>query len=177
MIKPCCALVRQDLSNEMSRGKNDSLCTSCNQHCFLPLNDIQITRLTLRQISPFYRISLNDKLNKHARKAAVRDWLAWRCNFLKGTKPTRSADVKWESPVQIVERPPGCLWYGHASLSVCVFVCVGRGRSYKSAAGFVTPTVAALFERGPALCAVGKLQQDRQLIAPVNTACVCQESI
>lgn len=75
----------------------------------------------------------------------MRDWLAWRCNFLKGTKPTGSADVKWESPVQIVERPPGCLWYGHASLSVCVFVCVGRGSSNKSAAGFVAPTVAALF--------------------------------
>lgn len=66
----------------------------------------------------------------------------------KRHEANRVSRCKWESPVQIVKHPPGCLWYSNASLSVCVFVCVGRGSSNKSA-GFVALTVAALFERGP----------------------------
>lgn len=69
----------------------------------------------------------------------------------KRHEANRVSRCKWESPVQIVKHPPGCLWYSNASLSVCVFVCVGRGNSNKSA-GFVASTVAALFNVGWALC-------------------------
>lgn len=47
---------------------------------------------------------------------------------------------------QAPARPP--LIWPCMTLCVCVFVCVGRGSSNKSA-GFVASTVAALFERRP----------------------------
>lgn len=99
---------------------------------------------------PYFSTSNNKETNMKQTPSA---WLTCLTVPLpKRHQANRVSRWKWESPVQIVKHPPGCLWYGNAWLCacmcMCVSVCFGRGSSNKSA-GFVASTVAALFERGP----------------------------
>lgn len=108
----------------------------------------QLSSLHFQQISPF--TALLPMINQMKMQLTSSAWLTRLTVPLpKRHEANTVSRCKWESPVQILKHPPEPpLIQQYTTLCVCVFVCVGRGSSNKSA-GFVASTVAALFERGP----------------------------
>lgn len=125
---------------------------------------------------PHRSITAKGRLNEHAtHQQRVSD--SDRSTSLEEARSQNTQQMQMGITCSNNERiSPAAFDAAIARVCVRALVCVGRGSSNKSA-GFVASTAAALFERGPVFCASGKLRQEQRLISPVNTACVCQESI